>query len=79
METFDGGISAEGEYAFTKPVFSFCRVAKKVWNFEGNFSFRLKEQKKQRTGMERQVEDKAKVILMGGSQVCTEGGHQGMK
>jgi hypothetical protein len=70
METFEGGISAEGEFAFTKPVVSFCRVAKKVRNFEGNFSFSLKAQMKQMAVMERQVEDEVKVVLMGGSQAC---------
>ncbi len=45
---FDGGISVEGKFAFTKAVGAVCKEA--VWEgrFKGNYKFNLREQIEQR-------------------------------
>ncbi len=66
---FGNGISIEGEFAFTKAVGNFCKVAVSRGRFKGNYRFNLKEQMRQRAGMGmRNVED-ASMVILGGSQM----------
>jgi hypothetical protein len=70
-ESFDNGISVEGEFAFTKAVGNFCREAVREGRYRGNYKFNLKEQMEQKAKAEIVKEDsgKVRVLLVGGSQL----------
>jgi hypothetical protein len=65
-----GGISVEGEFAFTKAVGSFCSVSKKEGNFLGPQRLNLRNQMEKRAKVEKRAEEEVKVVLVGGSQIC---------
>jgi hypothetical protein len=68
-ESFEGGISVEGEFAFTKAVGSFCSVSKKEGNFAGPQRLNLRDQMEKRAKVEKRAEEEVKVVLVGGSQI----------
>jgi hypothetical protein len=64
---FGNGISIEGEFAFTKAVGDFCKVAVSKCRFKVNYRFNLKGQMKQRAGMGMRNVDDASMVIVGGS------------
>jgi hypothetical protein len=52
-ESFEGGVSVEGEFAFTKTLGEFCRGAVGGGRYKGNYRFNLKGQ----------MEERAKALL----------------
>jgi hypothetical protein len=47
-ESFENGVSMEGEFAFTKAVAAYCKEAVREGSFRGNYVLNIKEQMEQR-------------------------------
>jgi hypothetical protein len=47
-ESFENGVSAEGEFAFTKAVAAYCKEAVREGSFRGSYVLNIKEQMEQR-------------------------------
>jgi hypothetical protein len=68
-ETFENGISVEGEFAFVKAVGSYCKEAVREGRFKGSYKLNIKEQLAQRASVEKRKMEKVRVVIMGGSQM----------
>ncbi len=68
-EDFGNGIFIEGEFAFTKALGDFCKVAVGGGRFKGNYRFNLKGQMRQRAGMGLRNVEEASMVILGGSQM----------
>ena len=68
-ESFENGVSMEGEFAFGKAVGEFCRQAVREGSYRGNYVLNLREQMEQRAARESREGGKVKALLVGGSQM----------
>ncbi len=69
-ESFEQGVSVEGEFAFTQAIGRFCRTSVGDGTFKGNYQFNLKEQMTKRANWGGWKEEKVvKVVMVGGSQM----------
>jgi hypothetical protein len=41
-DSFDGGVSIEGEFAFVRAVGEFCKKGVRAGRYRGNYNFNLK-------------------------------------
>jgi hypothetical protein len=68
-ESFDEGISVEGEFAFTQAVGEFCRGAVSGGRYKGNYRFNLRGQMAERARETTEGKEKVGLVLVGASQV----------
>jgi hypothetical protein len=67
--SFEGGVSVEGEYAFTKGVEAFCKAAVKEGRFRGPYLLNVKEQLTMRVRRELEEKGKVRVVTVGASEM----------
>jgi hypothetical protein len=70
-DSFDRGVSIEGEFSFVRAIGNFCRASVRAGSFKGNYKFNVKQQMEMREFVERKgkkLED-VTVVMMGGSQM----------
>jgi hypothetical protein len=65
-ESFENGVSIEGEFAFTRAIGSYCREAVREGRYKGGYKFNIKEQMAQRALVEKRKTEKVRVLFMGG-------------
>ena len=68
-ESFENGVSMEGEFAFGKAVGEFLRQAVREGSYRGNYVLNLREQMEQRAARESREGGKVKAVVIGGSQM----------
>jgi hypothetical protein len=68
-ESFENGVSVEGEFAFTKAVAAYCKEAVREGSFRGNYVLNIKEQMEQRAVRAEREGWRVNVLMVGGSQV----------
>jgi hypothetical protein len=68
-ETFENGVSVEGEYAFSMGVAAFCKEAVREGSFRGSYILNVREQMEGRAERAEQEGRKISVLLVGGSQL----------
>ncbi len=68
-ESFDEGISVEGEFAFTQAIGEFCRGAVSGGWYKSNYRFNLKGQMEERARESNEEREKCGVVLIGASQM----------
>jgi hypothetical protein len=68
-ESFDDGISVEGEFAFTQAIGEFCRGSVSGGWYKGNYRFNLKGQMEERARETNEEKEKYGVVLIGASQM----------
>jgi hypothetical protein len=68
-ESFDEGISVEGEFAFTQAIGEFCRGSVSGGRYKGNYRFNLRGQMEERAREENEGKEKCGVVLIGASQI----------
>ncbi len=68
-ETFETGVSVEGEFAFAKAVGSYCKEAVREGRFKRSYKLNIREQLVQRATVEKRKNEKVKLVIMGGSQM----------
>ena len=68
-ESFEKGVSIEGEYAFVSAVGRFTKKAIKEGSFTGRPVGNVKEQLENRARVEDREQGKKHVLLVGGSQL----------
>jgi hypothetical protein len=68
-ESFENGVSVEGEFAFTMGVAAFCKEAVREGSFKGSYVLNVKEQMEGRALREGKEGKKVSVLMIGGSQM----------
>jgi hypothetical protein len=69
-ESFEQGVSVEGEFAFTQAIGKFCRISVGDGTFKGNYQFNLKEQMTLRASWGGwKAEKVVRIVMVGGSQM----------
>jgi hypothetical protein len=68
-ETFENGVSVEGEFAFAMGVAAFCKEAVREGSFRGSYVLNVKEQMEGRAQREGKEGRKVSVLIIGGSQM----------
>jgi hypothetical protein len=68
-ESFDEGISVEGEFAFTQAIGEFCRGAVSGGRYKGNYRFNLRGQMEERARETNGEKEKCGLVLIGASQI----------
>jgi hypothetical protein len=68
-ESFENGVSVEGEFAFTMGVAAFCKEAVREGSFKGSYVLNVKEQMEGRALREGKEGKKVSVLVVGGSQM----------
>jgi len=78
-ESFENGVSVEGEFAFTKAVAAYCKEAVREGSFRGRYVLNIKEQMEQRAMRAEREGWRVNVLMVGGSQVGRIGGEMAKK
>jgi hypothetical protein len=70
-DSFECGVSIEGEFAFVRAVGDLCKKGVRAGRFRGNYNFNLKRQMEMRELIELRSEkrENVSVIFVGGSQM----------
>ncbi len=68
-ESFENGVSVEGEFAFTMGVAAFCKEALREGSCKGSYVLNVKEQMKGRALREGKEGKKVSVLMVGRSQM----------
>jgi hypothetical protein len=68
-ESFENGVSVEGEFAFTKAVAAYCKEAVREGTFRGSYVLNIKEQMEQRAVRAEREGWRVNVLMVGGSQI----------
>ncbi len=68
-ESFENGVSVEGEFAFTKAVAAYCKEAVREGSFRGSYVLNIKEKMEQRAVRAEREGWKVNVLMVGGSQI----------
>jgi hypothetical protein len=70
-DSFDKGISIEGEFSFVRAIGNFCRASVRAGSFKGNYKFNLKQQMEMGEFVERKGRklENVTVVMIGESQM----------
>ncbi len=68
-ESFENGVSVEGEFAFTMGVAAFCKEAVREGSYKGSYVLNVKEQMEGWAQREGKEGKKVYVLMIGGSQM----------
>jgi hypothetical protein len=70
-DSFDRGVSIEGEFSFVRAIGNFCRASVRSGSFKGNYNFNVKQQMEMREFVESKGEKKedVTVVMVSGSQI----------
>ena len=67
--SFAEGVSLEGEYAFTKGIEAFCKVAVREGRYKGTYLYNLKDQMTMRVRKAVESSGKIRVLTIGASEM----------
>jgi hypothetical protein len=68
-ESFENGVSVEGEFAFTMGLAAYCKEAVREGSFKGSYVLNVKEQMEGRALREGKEGKKVSMLMIGGSQM----------
>jgi hypothetical protein len=74
-DSFERGVSIEGEFAFVRAVGEFCKKGVRAGRYRGNYNFNLKRQMEVREMIERKSErrEDVSVVFVGGEPIGMAG------